>query len=106
MDITDATFLEVITEGKGFQALDFWAPWCGPCRIMEPALREATEELGIEMHKMLVDDNSVVPMRYGVQGIPTVILFHNGQEVDRIVGAQPKRKIVQIFKNIIEKTNN
>lgn len=72
--------------------VDFWAPWCGPCRFVTPVLEELAGELGdrVRIAKVNVDDEPDLADRFGVQGIPTLILFANGREVDRKVGALPK----------------
>lgn len=91
-DLRDNNFDEVL-RGEDIALVDFWAPWCGPCRVLEPALEEVAEEMDIPLYKLMVDDNPQMPSRYGVQGIPTVILFRAGQEIGRIVGAHPARRI-------------
>lgn len=91
-DLTDSDFDEVL-RGEEVALVDFWAPWCGPCRALEPVLREVSEEMKIPLYKLMVDDNPQMPARYSVQGLPTVILFRAGQEVGRIVGALPAQKI-------------
>ena len=74
--------------------VDFWAPWCGPCRLIAPALEEiASERDDLRIVKLNVDDNQQTAAQYQVLAIPTMILFRDGQEVKRIQGALPKRKI-------------
>lgn len=72
--------------------VDFWAPWCGPCRLIAPALEELATELAgkVRIAKVNVDDLPELAAPLGIQGIPTLVLFQNGQPVDRIVGAAPK----------------
>jgi thioredoxin 1 len=91
--LTDATFDETIKEGVVL--VDFWAPWCGPCRIVGPIVEEiATEYAGrAKVGKMNVDENNIVAQRFGIMSIPTLILFKDGIEVEKIIGAQPKEAI-------------
>jgi thioredoxin 1 len=77
--------------------VDFWAEWCGPCRMIAPALEELAEELGdkVNIVKLDIDENPDAPTKYGVRGIPTMILFKNGQPAATQVGALPKSAIKQ-----------
>ena len=73
---------------------DFYAPWCGPCRMMEPVLEELAEEYdNIKITKLNIDQNQETPLKYGVMNIPTLLFFKAGQEVDRIIGVYPKRQL-------------
>ena len=93
--VTDASFgAEVLSAPKPV-LVDFWAEWCGPCRMIAPALEELSDELGdrVEIVKLNIDENPVAPSKYGVRGIPTMILFKNGQPAATKVGAEPKSRI-------------
>jgi thioredoxin 1 len=93
--VTDDNFgLEVLNSDKPV-LVDFWAEWCGPCRMIAPALEEISNELGeqVTIVKLNIDDSPVTPARYGVRGIPTMILFKNGEPAATKVGAAPKSQL-------------
>ena len=94
--VTDASFeADVIGSSKPV-VVDFWAEWCGPCKQISPALEEIATEMGeqVQIAKINIDENPGVPGKYGVRGIPTLLLFQDGQVVAQKVGAMPKSQIV------------
>jgi thioredoxin 1 len=95
LQVTDANFEELVNSGKPM-VLDFWAEWCGPCRMVAPIIDElATEYEGrVTIGKMDVDENNDVVAQFGVRNIPTVLFFKDGQVVDKQVGAAPKATFV------------
>lgn len=97
VNITDQNFDESIS--TGLTLVDFWADWCGPCKMIAPVLEELSNELGekVTIAKLDVDANPTTPSKFGVQGIPTMILFKDGQLVDRLVGALPKQHLVEFL---------
>ena len=90
--ITDASFTNDVISASGPVLVDFWAEWCGPCKMIGPSLEEISEELGekVTIAKLNIDDNPNTPSKYGVRGIPTMILFKNGAPAATKVGAAPK----------------
>lgn len=95
LQVTDANFEELVNSGKPM-VLDFWAEWCGPCRMVAPIIDElATEYEGrVTIGKMDVDNNNDVVAQFGIRNIPTVLFFKDGQVVDKQVGAAPKATFV------------
>ena len=92
---TDASFDADVLQADKPVLVDFWAEWCGPCRMIAPALEELASELGdkVNIVKLDIDENPDAPTKYGVRGIPTMILFKNGQPAATAVGARPKSAI-------------
>lgn len=101
LQITDASFEEEILKSELPVLVDFWAPWCGPCRMITPIVEELASEYEgkIKVVKMNVDENQATPTKYGIRGIPTVILFKGGEVAEQIVGAVPKAKIASMVEN-------
>lgn len=97
--VTDATFGTDVLKSDMPVLVDFWAPWCGPCRAMGPVLDElSTEYKGrVKICKMNIDENSVTPAQYGVRSIPTMVLIKNGQIVEQIIGAVPKDSLKKVL---------
>ena len=92
LELDDYNFDKQILENDKVSLVDFWAPWCGPCRILGPVVEELASEMGDRavIGKLNVDDNPVVASRYKIMSIPAVLIFKGGKIVDQFVGVQPK----------------
>jgi thioredoxin 1 len=97
LHVTDETFQKEVLESSLPALVDFWAPWCGPCRMVSPIIEELAGEYDGKavVAKVNTDENAATPGKYGVMGIPTMIIFKEGKEVERMVGARPKKAIAE-----------
>ena len=100
-EINDKDFSEQVIKASKIVVVDFWAPWCGPCKMLGPVLEEVQKELGekVEFLKINVDDNPVTSETYKVSSIPTVIIFKNGEISNKLVGFRPKQEITALIQN-------
>ena len=94
-EVTDDNFQAEVLESETPVLVDFWAPWCGPCRLVTPVLEQIADERGEELKivKLNVDENQQVAGNFQVMQIPTLILFKGGEVAKKVIGAQPKRKL-------------
>jgi thioredoxin 2 len=95
IDITDQTFKQEVISYPGVVIVDCWAPWCGPCHMVAPVLKQIAAEYSgrVKVAKLNVDENPITSSRYGIQSIPTMLIFRNGNQVDKLVGALPRQEI-------------
>jgi thioredoxin len=95
-EVTDSNFQAEVLESEIAVLVDFWAPWCGPCRVIAPSLEEINDEQeNLRIVKLNVDENQQTAATYDVMSIPTLIVFKNGEPANRIIGALPKKRLVQ-----------
>ena len=101
--VTDESFQKDVLEANGAVLVDFWAPWCGPCKVIAPMLEEIATEMGerLSIAKLDVDENPEAASKYGVRGIPMLILFRNGEIVDSTVGASSKARLVKWLEELL-----
>ena len=102
-EVTDATFESEVLKSDKPMVVDFWAVWCGPCKIIAPYLEQFASEFEgkVKIAKMDVDNNPATPPRYGIRSIPTVLFIKDGKVTDQIIGAQPKAIFLEKIKKML-----
>ena len=103
LNVTDATFEEVVMKSDKLVMVDFWAEWCGPCRMVGPVVEQLGDEYPdvLVASKLDVDSNPAIARKYRVMNIPTILFFKNGEQVDKVVGAVPKAKLEEVVQKHI-----
>jgi len=101
--VTDGEFKQQVLESDVPVVVDFWAEWCGPCKMLAPTLDEVSQELAgkVKIMKMNVDENPAIPSALGIRGIPTMMLFKNGENIGTKVGAAPKATLIEWINSLV-----
>lgn len=104
IQVNDDNFQKEVLESEGLVLVDFWAPWCMPCRMLAPTIEEIANEMEgkIKVCKMNVDESVEYPQQYGIMSIPTVMLFKNGQAVQTMIGLEPKEAYLSKISEILK----
>ncbi len=99
--LTDTNFRNEVLESQEPVLVDFWAPWCGPCKMIAPVIEEVAKEFAgkVKVGKLNTDDNQNTAAQFRIMGIPSLLIYKDGEVVDRIVGVVPKQQIVQKLEN-------
>ena len=102
--VTDVTFKQEVIESPLPVLVDFWAPWCGPCRMVSPVIEEISDQYDgqVKVVKVNTDENPAIASQYGIRSIPTLMVFKGGQRVDMVVGAVPKTTLAQTLEKHLE----
>lgn len=95
INLNEITFQEKVIESKGKVIVDFWAEWCGPCKLLSPILEEVSNILDMKIYKVNVDENPSLAGQFGIKSIPTIVIFDDGVRVKEVVGLRPKEEIIE-----------
>jgi len=103
-EVTDATFESDVLKSNLPVLVDFWAPWCGPCRMVSPIVEELADEYRgrVKFVKLNTDDNVQTASRYGIRSIPTLLLFRDGEPADQVIGFRPKRELAKVLDRALQ----
>lgn len=102
LDVTDATFQQEVVESSGVVLVDFWAEWCGPCKMLAPILESLSTTIpGLKIVKVNIDQSPQTPTQFGVRSVPTLILFKDGQPASTKIGALPQRNLEEWIKGYL-----
>ena len=104
--VDQASWDEQVVKAPGLVMVDFWAVWCGPCQMVAPVVDELASEYGEKLRvvKLNTDENPEIAGRYQIMSIPTILFFRNGQPVEKLVGARPKRQFKEVIDNLLAKS--
>lgn len=99
LNVGKESFMVEVQTGEELVLVDFWADWCGPCKMLTPILDEISDEIKVKICKVNVDEEGELATEFGIRSIPTILVFKNGKEIDRIVGLREKEELVEKIKN-------